>query len=206
MARIGIDFDDVLIKTAALVVSVYNKHHNTTLTVDDWYDLSPEALIRYNASEPAEVVKRVMAIQGEDSFLVEPIDGAVEALHALKDAGHELIIITGRPESLRPQTIKNVQQYFGDLFSSETVRFVDHFNHDISGKRITKGDVATELKLDYFIDDVVSHANIVAGVGVKTFLLDMDYKWSKQLADPRVVHVQGWPEIVELIDGQAGTN
>lgn len=201
MSKIGIDFDDVLVKTAQKVVDVYNSLYETELTIDDWYDLSPEGLVRYKAGEPADVVKRVMAFQGKDDFVVEPIDGAVEALHTLKDAGHKLVIITGRPESLRQPTLNNIRRYFSDLFTSEDVYFVDHFSHDGEEKKIDKGDVATELKLDFFIDDVVSHADIVAKTGVKTMLLDMDYKWSKQPVDSAVQRVTSWEEIVKEING-----
>jgi len=203
MSNIGIDFDDVLVATGLRVLNDYNDLYGTSLTLDDWYDLTPEALIRYGATEVNEVVKRVMEMQGKDDFSVTPIEGAVEALKVLQQRGHKLMVITGRPESLRTQTLRNVEQYFGDIFTPENLYFVDHFNHDdVVGKRVTKANVASDLALDYFIDDVISHANIVAGIGVRTALLDRGYKWNQGIVDSGVTRLTSWREILEFIDGR----
>ncbi len=191
---IGIDFDDVLIASADRTTELYNELYGTHLTRDDWYD-DPSITAPWAVDSFSEVVSRVVEVHSMKKFEnVQPIKDARRVLQKLKDAGHTLIIITGRPVVLRTQTEQLVEKYYKDIVS--TLYFTDHFSHE--GERVSKGDIASTLGLTHFIDDVIQHANDVARIGVKTILFSDNYKWNQARADKGVIRLKSWQEIGEF--------
>lgn len=207
--RIGIDIDDVLIKSAELSIQLYNEEYGTKLSLDDWYDFSdPSTYVKVWASEDVTVlVKRVVHTMVNDAFLdVEPIEGSQEGLRHLNSEGHQLFAITGRSESIRRQTMAMLDKNFDGIFTDNTLFFVDHFEHD--GKKASKAVVGTQLELTHFIDDFPDHANAIARVGIKTVLFDAgNYKWSKTGIDAdvasNVIELDSWQRTVEYLDDEA---
>jgi uncharacterized HAD superfamily protein len=198
--RIGIDIDDVLIKSAEFSIRLYNEEYGTKLTLDDWYDFSsPEV---WGVDDLPTIVKRVMDIFKDEAFVsVEPVEDAKAVLGHLVNDGHELCAITGRTETIRQQTILVLDTHFPDIFKSETVYFVDHFSHD--GQKTSKADVGTRLGLTHFIDDQVEHANALNQAGVTTILFSQGYKWNQTGADKSVKRASDWKSIGEFLDAEA---
>lgn len=191
--RIGFDFDDVLVSSADHTVKLYNELYGTKLTRDDWYD-DPSIVAPWEVASFADIVTRVVEIQAGDAFDgVEPLKDAREVLRRLKRAGHELVVITGRPPQLRANTERLLKRYYGDIFTSADLYLTDHFAHE--GERVDKGDIALQLKLTHFVDDVISHANSVARKGIKTILFSDNYKWNQAAPDKEVVRLSSWQVI-----------
>lgn len=207
--RIGIDIDDVLIKSAPLSIDLYNQSFNTKLILDDWYDFSDPTVYaeRWGDVHIPTLVKRVVDTMVDERFAqVEPIDGAQDAVRYLLEKGHKLFAITGRSETLRPQTAGILDTLFPGAFTEDGTFFVDHFEHQ--GKKATKADVGLELGLTHFIDDLPDHANLLARAGIKTVLLNAGgYKWSTKGIDPAVAHnivqLDSWRKTVEYLDAEA---
>lgn len=198
--RIGLDFDDVLIASADHTVELYNARYGTELTRDDWYD-DPDIVDPWKVETFKDVVERVVQIQQQDDFLsVEPLKEAQRVLKRLKAIGHELVVITGRPEQLRSSTLALLDKYYGDVFKTSDLYFTNHFAHN--GTRVHKGDIAKELNLTHFVDDVIQHANNVSSAGVRTILFSNDYKWNQGEVDEGVVRLNGWREIGEFFDAE----
>ncbi|MFZ1250386.1 MAG: hypothetical protein WAR37_02995 [Candidatus Microsaccharimonas sp.] len=197
--RIGLDFDDVLIRAAYYTTKLHNELYGTNLTHENWYD--PD-MAPWGLTTATEHTQRVIDILSSEAFRsVTPVQGAQEALRQLKAMGHELLVITGRPPALKEATEWLIKTYFGDVLKLENLYLTDHFNHE--GKRVEKGDIAVGLGLTHFVDDVVSHANNVASKGITTILYSDDYKWNQNGADEEVVKLSSWDAIVRFIEDEA---
>jgi phosphoserine phosphatase len=77
------------------------------------------------------------------------VPGAVEGVKALKDAGHDLVIVTSRQLFLEEVTRRWVQANFpADTFSS--VAFGNHWGR--SGVKTSKSDLCRELNAELIIE------------------------------------------------------
>lgn len=198
---IGIDFDDVLIGSADRTTELYNELYGTHLTRDDWYD-DPSITAPWAVDSFSEIVQRVVEVHSMKQFEdVQPIQDAQGVLQALKAAGHTLIIITGRPVSLRSETERLVDKYYKDIV--DTLYFTDHFSHE--GQRVSKADITSRLGLTHFIDDVIQHANDVSRTGVKTILFSHNYKWNQAPTDEAVLRLSSWKEIGAFFNDEQRT-
>jgi uncharacterized HAD superfamily protein len=206
--RIGIDIDDVLIKSAELSIQLYNQEYGTNLTMEHWYDFDDPATYAqvWGSGDNSVLVKRVVSGLADDRFIdVEPIDGAKAVLRQLNKEGHELYAVTGRSESIRKQTKFILDKNYQGIFKDETLFFVDHFEHD--GQRVSKADVGLELGLTHFIDDFPAHASALARVGIKTILFSPGYAWNRDGVDEdvknAVVVLGEWRTIGEYLDAES---
>jgi len=193
--RIGFDFDDVLVSTADHVVSLYNQKYGTHLTRDNWYNFSP--MTPWGVETFPEAASRVADLLyslGE----ARPFVGASKVLSRLKDDGHDLFIITGRPESVRTQTLDILNKYYPGIFDDTSLFFTDHFGQD--GKRADKSSLCVDLRLTHFIDDQVEHANIVASEGIKTILFSDNYAWNKSGLNQGITRLSSWQKIEDFFD------
>lgn len=195
--RIGFDMDDVLINTADCATSLYNDIYGTKLTRENWYDFDP--ITPWGAETLSEVVGRVTKlIESEHSSKIQPIKDSQHVLHGLSNSGHSLFVITGRPESIRAQTMLILDRLFPGTFSYKTLFFTDHYNHD--GRKCSKADIALDLRLTHYIDDQLEHAEAVLEKGVKTILFSDNYKWNKLSANDNLNRLSSWQEIEEFFD------
>lgn len=62
---------------------------------------------------------------------------------------------------------------------------------------LDKRKMATENKIDIFIDDSFSTCKKIADLGIKTFM--MDSRLNKGKEDKNITRVQSWNEIEQLI-------
>lgn len=198
--RIGIDIDDVLIGSVDRTITLYNEIYGGSITRNNWYSFT--SMEQWGTDDVQEVVKRVASIFGRDDFAEAlPIEGAAAQLTRLEKEGHQLFAITGRPESLRPQTLKLLDKYYSGIFTTDTVYFVDHFSHD--GQKMNKADVARELQLTHFIDDQVEHSNLLHAAGIKTVLFSQEYPWNQVGAAAGVAMLSDWESIGNYLDSEA---
>jgi len=198
--RIGIDIDDVLIKSVDRAVEMYNEAFGTAITRDTWYDFSD--LEVWGDDDLRVLVNRVVGLFSSDAFAsVQPLEGANDVLNHLKREGHELFAVTGRSESIRKQTLFVLDKCYPDLFENDTVFFVDHYSHD--GEKASKADVSAELQLTHFVDDQIEHVNSLSRAGIKTVLFSQDYKWNQTGADDNVIRLNDWQSVGVFFDDEA---
>lgn len=195
--RIGFDFDDVLVGTADHVASLYNKAYGTHLTRDNWYNFDP--MTPWGVKTFPEVASRVANLLYNLGEAI-PITGSQQVLSRLKNAGHKLFVITGRPESVRSQTLGILDKYYPGIFDDTSLYFTDHFSQD--GKRVEKSDLCNDLHLTYFIDDQVEHANIVAAEGIKTILFSDNYAWNQSGLNSNITKLSSWQGIEEFFNDE----
>jgi uncharacterized HAD superfamily protein len=197
--RIGLDIDDVLIRTGEHTLKLYNQAHGTNVTLDHWYQADPEV---WGVKDMLHAVERVRYLTELDEFDdVQPVAGALEAVTKFIEDDHEIFAITGRPENVRQQTLRILERYFPGVFSHDRVFFTDHYGD--SAVKVSKSEIATSLELDYFVDDQVFHANELSAARVKTILFSDNYAWNATGEDPGVVRVSSWGEIGAFFDAES---
>ena len=96
--RLGIDLDGVVANFTAGWMRFYNRDFGTDLKVEDsrrWHDLV--ALTHFKDID--EFWAWSSDLEGRSVFWhLEPFPGAIEALHDLRARGHDIIIITTKPD------------------------------------------------------------------------------------------------------------
>jgi len=192
--RIGFDLDDVLLGTADVVTSLYSDKYGADVTRDDWYDY--ESIDKtWQVGTKTQLNSRLINLNYSDDYVnvVKALRDSQRVLRDLKDAGHTLSLVTGRPESSRIKTYTVLSRLFSGVFSNEDLYFTDHYNHD--GHKSSKADVAVRLGLTHFIDDLIEHADIVAAEGIKTILFSDNYKWNQTAAKEGIIRLNSWQEI-----------
>lgn len=175
---IGIDFDEVLCPYEA-------NFHQWHAQV--WPDRSvPDGSAFFESITPLREAYLRSAIAEDPG----EVPGAFKGLQRLKTAGHSLVIITSRSQSLRAMTERIVQKQFPGIFDS--VFFTDGTSTGVVCKRIGAS---------IMIDDQVDHAIDVAEHGVYAVLFDGGYSWSQSFDDshPKVVRCNSWSSTVDWI-------
>lgn len=146
-----------------------------------------------DADENLQIRNELISLvnNSEFQFTAKPIDGAREALQAMKKAGHKLYFITCRPKQNQPLTFRWLRQTgipFDGLF--------------VVGNANNKGNYAKTLKLDMYVDDLEKHLES---------MWDVKHRWRKGLllfnkpwnAGPidssRFKRVNNWKEILRHV-------
>ena len=180
--NIGLDLDDVLLATNEALAVFHNRHFGTDYSVADVREWSLIGLWR--CSE-AEMYRRVdLFFRSADHAATKPIDGAVAAVRALREAGHTLIVITARPQTARECTLELVGKNFPHL----DVHFADTESKSLICQR--HGVVA-------FVEDAPHHFNDVAGVVQCPLLFDKPWNQDHQVSPAS--RVRSWGEALKVL-------
>lgn len=136
---IGVDFDETLFPTLEKIVEIYNKRHNE--------QISTSQITTYNLYECLDVVVA-------DEFLnlfvdksvynnLRPYKGAVKALQALANNGHEIFIATATDIKNFAWKEQLLQRHFPFIPKDNLIR--------IHNKKLLNVDVLIEDKMDNLI-------------------------------------------------------
>ncbi len=194
--RIGIDVDDVLVRSGEKIVELYNSLYGTSLTIENWY--SYDDMTPWGHEDFRVAYERVTQIMLSDRFLsAEAVDGAKEALELFKQRDDFIVAITGRPSIMHDMTVRQLEKLFPGFFTDDTVYHTDHYVED---KRRAKRDIALNLGLTHFVDDQIEHLKMMAGDQIDVMLFCADYHWTKDAFYEGVRRVRGWQEIVDGLE------
>lgn len=100
--KVAIDVDGVLADHVPAVLSLIRRENPdfsmTKADIQTWDEALP--------SISSDMKKEVMEAESDPEFIksMPPVEGAIEATNQLASEGHEIIIVTSRPESLLPAT------------------------------------------------------------------------------------------------------
>ncbi|HVY01758.1 MAG TPA: hypothetical protein VHA12_03270 [Candidatus Nanoarchaeia archaeon] len=148
-------------------------------------------------------VPREKAQELLDSFYAEyfhrltPVDGALDALRYISRFSRAWDL-TARPVEHRDVTIKSIDTHFvSQGIPIENIYFCFHHNAGHGNKR--KHEHATELGLDFFVEDSPQNAVEIAGKGIPVFLLRRPWNTSVQPKENLTV-CDNWQQVVELVD------
>lgn len=185
----GIDIDDVLLNLMPALCSWHNSAYGTSLTQEHF---DSQEYLKVWGGTWSETREKIRTFYGVDDFkLLEPVDGAIAGMAALRKK-YELVAITARPEWTREVTELQISQHFPDAFAR--IVFTNHYE---DGNRRTKSDVCKELGIRKMVEDNLEHAEDCISKGIKVFLLDRPWNRSKDI--PGVVRVHSWKELVGLL-------
>jgi uncharacterized HAD superfamily protein len=203
--RIGLDIDDTLLNSVDTVTGMNNELYGTTLTRDDWFNVTPEAFVHWQLKDGPAISDRVHELIMHKDYMsrVAAIKDAKEVLERLVVEGHELFAVTSRPDYIRGQTVQELELCFPRVFKDETLFMINAFSADPAVARATKYDVAHQLELTHFIDDLLLHANAVSDGGIKTILFSDNYLWNQGAEHEGVVRLGSWKDIGAYLDGEA---
>lgn len=175
---IGVDLDSTLIKTnAASVAATALGHPHKDADVTMWNHLN----------FPDDLRKRIMEYFVNPIFMcdqAEPIAGAQETIKRWAEAGHTIVLITARDESIRERTLEMVNRLFPEI---KDINFV--------GMDKSKKDVMIAKKINFWVDDAETGIIDSMSLGISTIMVSnkfTKYNW------PLKTH-QGLSDIVKAI-------
>ncbi|MFA5876928.1 MAG: hypothetical protein WC880_01040 [Candidatus Paceibacterota bacterium] len=188
---LGVDLDDVLIRTGDAMASFHNATYGTNYLRDEVVDYNLGTV--WNCA-PEETQRRIDEFVGtEFHHQAEAVFGAYDALKHLGKT-YEIAVVTGRHEGMRDNTIDWLTKNFLGLYRE--IHFTGHYETDPSKKRL-KSSVMTEIGADLFIDDALHFASDVASVGIPVLLLDTP--WNQGVVPTGVTRVASWTEILAIL-------
>jgi len=189
--RIGVDLDEVLADTLSAVLPFHNDRYNTSLTRGDFHSYK---FWEIWGGSREESVRRVHEFfDSPYAERVTPIAGARDALTRLKEAGHELHVITARSNAFIEHTKRWIGMHFPGLF--DEIHFTNFYS--VSGEGRTKSSVCKNLGIEVMVEDDLHHASDCATSGIKVILID--YPWNKEESKENVARVSSWDDAVTLI-------
>lgn len=190
---IAIDIDDVLSSSAVGFVEWSNKKYGTHLKPEDYQEHWAEMW----KIDLDETFKRAQEFHEDDIVgSYNLIDGALDVLKKLKDK-YTLILITSRRMSIKPSTLGWINAHYPNIFEDCVFAgFFDADKPDLNHLKMTKAELAKNLKADYLIDDQLKHIEATAEIGIKGLLFG-DYSWNQKDDLPKnVKRVKDWNEIL----------
>ncbi len=192
--RLGFDLDEVIAKTSTMCVEYLNQEFDCNFGIEvfeqyefDGNQYSDDFEKQKLAVDALEYAIMDVKLMGT----MKPYTGAVKALNYLKRKGHKIFIITKRDAYLTGTTRQWLQ---------------DHgipFDKLVLTDRADKGDIARELKLDFFVDDVESNLYELykAQARWKKGLALMTRPWNENeyIDTTKFTRVSDWNDILKLI-------
>ena len=178
MLKIAIDFDDSLFPSMERVVELYNKRHNTSL------DVSQITMYNLYDSFPADVADELIElfVDKEVYSSLQPYKGAIRAVKALVEQGHEIYIATSTAVRNMEWKEELLQKHFPFIPKNNLIRI-----HDKS-----------LLNVDVMIDDKMDNL-------VRTFAdrVCFDQTWNQSTSKDfayGIYRIHHWGEINNIIN------
>ena len=188
--KIGIDIDEVLCDVNQSMLDYQNVTYSTSYKKEDIRSYFLEELFGYSATEMITFMEDFFATHVHEEALT--VLGAVEGIEKLK--GHELIVISARPQHQREVTELWLSKHFGPAFSQ--IHLLGN-KDGLGGVTRSKGELAEELELELFVEDSLSNAMNISAKGIPVILLDTP--WNQGILPENVYRVATWEKAMEKI-------
>lgn len=197
--RIYVDLDDCLAETTSRFPAVVERLFGKTRAFEDIHTFHLDRAFGLDAEE----LRRLFEFVHAGDFLVElePRAGALEAMRAWDEAGHEIRIVTGRPPESRPHSLEWLARRGVPHAHFHLCDKYDRFPAD--GEVLHLDDVKA-LDFDVAVEDSLEMAALLAAWGVAEVLL-LDRPWNRdesglaQELRRRIRRVGDWEEIRRLL-------
>ncbi len=184
--KIGIDIDEVLVKSVENVLDIFNKENNLSFNYEN--------ITSYHLSKALGVGKEGSLKLWEqywhsDVFDKKLVEGAVDSVDKLSK-NHELFFITSRSKGLHEKNERLLNSNFSNI-SPEILYSTEHQRI----KEKTKLEICKDLGVNIMIDDTEDVANYFVGEKIKLLLFDKP--WNKKFPDnkhPNIIRVMGWKD------------
>jgi uncharacterized HAD superfamily protein len=195
MLRIGVDFDGVIADNTRELQRFYLDRFGIQMSVEA---LSKENQIKILGGLGKYCEVHRMLNIGISTLRNDVVPNCKQVLNRLISEGHKIIILTGR-EELAWERAKEFMKankipYHHMLFNN-----MDRDFRKKTGERKTKALISRELKMGIFIDDVITHLDLMSCMGIKLFLFTTAQNKSIKISKPDIQRVFDWKDIYERI-------
>ncbi|MFH0892073.1 MAG: hypothetical protein V1867_04815 [Candidatus Falkowbacteria bacterium] len=195
---IAIDVDEVLADFSSALVEYHNnKYHRGLLgyrpEMKHWWQA-------WGKTKEGAIGRVYEFINSREVLKIDPIPGAVEGVRALKESGHDLVVITGRPIEAMDETWTWLNVHFPDMFG----RAYSTDFHLVNRGKENKGDICARRGVKLLIDDFFEYCLEAREKGVPSLLFTTP--WNRDLELPAgISRANNWAEIVNYVksNGQA---
>lgn len=189
---IAIDIDDVLADFSEGFIKYLKHAHNRDveihdLKIEEWWSA-------WGKSQDQAVETIQEFLKSKQVSELEPKDGAARALKLLKQAGHKLVVITGRPVAAHKMTRQWVHDNLPAVF--DEVYCTDF--HIVNHNPMTKGTICAELGVDILVDDYPGYARECVGQGVTVLLFESFWNHGFE-PTPGIIPVSNWSQVLEYV-------
>jgi len=185
LALIACDFDGVLADTHTAALRVYNQWYGTSLTPDDLKDYYFPHWERFGA-----IWHHPTFYQSEG---VQPIPGAIEAVHRLRAAGHRVVIVSACAQMMSAGKTQWLEAHGLRPFRTDDQDFI-------------AASDKTLIRAALLIDDAPHHVADWARSGRRAILFDQPWNRRADLTSVLwswIERAQGWPDVLRAISGDA---
>ncbi|MFZ5366282.1 MAG: 5' nucleotidase, NT5C type [Patescibacteria group bacterium] len=194
--RIGVDIDANVDNLYLWFCRLARRRFKINLGFEDlsifWLDRIPKMKTFPNAPVfVEEVFAREFVYQN-----AKPIPGAIKTLNKWRNQGHEIWLVTARPqEALAPVTYDWLRKN-GSPWATERVIFRDSWGKN---RARFKADVAKKLDLHVFIED---HAETVKMIKSPSLIVNvvLEYPWNiNEDIGNKSIFAKNWKQIDEIV-------
>ena len=196
--RIYVDFDDVLCETARALAAVAREVFARNVPYEEIavFDL------RHAFSLSNDEIEHLMDLAHEAEFLedLDPTPGAVEAIRFLQAAGHDVVIVTGRPSSCHEGSVRWMKRFGLDhieiIYADKYGRVPKTKPQD--GPETLSLDAFRALSFDIAIDDSPMAIDLLKEMENCEIII-YDRPWNREYdPDKELRRCPSWSEIMEL--------
>lgn len=181
--KIGIDIDDSLIFCwEKEILENYTKKTGKVLQFDE--------ILTHNFNDDRDLEEAFYDFFNNKQHELKLFPDADSVLKDLKDAGHELYVVTSRePNDMRHHTHDLLDKYFGKDFFHE-ICFIKDTGED------KKYKAAEKFNLDVVIEDALHHIqDYVEHGNVKVIMYDMPWNRGYTEDNSRTFRAKSWREV-----------
>ena len=190
---VAVDLDNVIAKTDPKIREIIESISEISLSQDDIrsWDYA-EALVSKGLDifSAQQVISQTFnRFHKEECLDVESVQGAIEGILCLREAGLDILIVTGRPETPRCREL--------------TKQWLARFEIPGFWLRMEENKAQVSARWSFLIDDAPHQAETVAGQGTSVLLFD--YPWNRNVQlHPLIKRIRNWGEIIGCILNHQG--
>jgi uncharacterized protein len=195
VGAIYIDLDDVLGETARMLMAVVESEFGKQVNYDDMSAFDLRIACDLN-DEEAEVVLKI-AHEPNNLLGISPKAGAQSALRQWVEAGHQIVIVTGRPPETRDVSVEWLQQ--NDLPHHEILLVDKYGRYEVHHSQTTTLDELRKRSFSLAVEDAPSMATWLAETAGFTVAL-LDCPWNRTLVShPLIRRCSDWESVLDII-------
>lgn len=188
---IGIDLDEVVADTLDAIIKFHNERYGTDFKKTDFR--SYRFWETWGGTRD-ESIKEVLEFFSTDRFTnLTPVAGSLRAMKAMKKAGHDLFIITGRQTEIIKETEAWIEEYFPNIFSG--LHFANTYG--ITGQPRKKSDICKALGIKWMVEDDLDHAIECGAAGISVLLFNQP--WNQGELPANAKRVFSWSDVVKSV-------
>lgn len=165
--KFGFDIDDTLIDLRRHAFTLYNKHFQKDVPIEQFHQLKTVEIHELYGLTATEGSNMWQSLSEQIYFTDCPaFDGAIDLLHSLAHEGHDIYYITSRPKHHCERTRQWMKENGFPIVD-------EHFYCGMKDEE--KIEIIKQLHLDYYFDDKPNVLETIQNVQTKTYVKDQSY-------------------------------